>query len=74
MRRIKPQLAPQETRDTHSPSWREVLLLVGYLVICLLSVLTVLLPTTENKEERSEHDAGTRMGESDAQSGRTPAK
>jgi hypothetical protein len=31
--------------------WPEIALLVGYLVICLLSVLTVLLPTTENDEE-----------------------
>ena len=71
MRRIRPQLAPQETRDTHSPKWREIALLVGYLVICLLSVLTVLLPTTENKEEQS---ARAKQGESDAQSDTTPAK
>jgi hypothetical protein len=31
--------------------WPEIALLVGYLVICLLSVLTVLMPTTENEEE-----------------------
>jgi hypothetical protein len=31
--------------------WPEIALLVGYLVICLLSVLTVLVPTTENDEE-----------------------
>jgi len=74
MRRIKPQVAPQETRDTHGPGWREIALLVGYLVICLLSVLTVLLPTTENKEEQSEHAARANPGDSDAQSGRTPAK
>ena len=70
MRKIKPQVAPQETRDTHSPGWREVALLVGYLVICLLSVLTVLLPTTENKEEQT---ARTKQGESDAPD-TTPAK
>jgi hypothetical protein len=28
-------------------------LLGAYLVICLLSVLTVLLPTTENEEEHA---------------------
>ena len=74
MRRIKPQVTPQETRDTYSSSWREIALLVGYLVICLLSVLTVLLPTTENKEEQSEHEARATTHETSAQSGRTPAK
>ena len=74
MRRIKPQVAPQETRDTHSPSWREIALLVGYLVICLLSVLTVLLPSTENKEEQREQKTGQSSGDASAQSTQTPAK
>ena len=74
MRRIKPQVAPQETRTTHSPSWREIALLVGYLLICLLSVLTVLLPSTENKEEQREQKTGLSSSDSDAQSSPMPAK
>jgi len=54
MRRIKPQTLPQPTPDAHGRPWHEVALLVGYLVICLLSILTVLLPTTENKEDKPE--------------------
>jgi|GEM_PF-5040225 hypothetical protein len=57
MRRIKPQTTPQPTPDTHARPWHEIALLVGYLFICLLSVLTVLLPTTENKEEQSDRKA-----------------
>ena len=57
MRRIKPQTTPQPTPDTHGRPWQEIALLTGYLLICLLSVLTVLLPTTENKEEQIEHKA-----------------
>lgn len=74
MRRIKPQVVPQETRVTHSPPWREIALLVGYLVICLLSVLTVLLPSTENKEEQREQKTGQSSGDASAQSTQTPAK
>jgi hypothetical protein len=57
MRRIKPQTTPQPTPDAHGRPWQELALLAGYLVICLLSILTVLLPTTENKEEQSEQKA-----------------
>jgi hypothetical protein len=57
MRRIKPQTTPQPEPDTHGRPWHELALLVGYLVICLLSVLTVLVPTTENKEEAPSHQA-----------------
>ena len=57
MRRIKPQPTPQPTPETHGRPWQEIALLTGYLLICLLSVLTVLLPTTENKEEQIEHKA-----------------
>lgn len=57
MRRIKPQTAPQPTPDSHGRPWHEIALLTGYLVICLLSILTVLLPTTENKEEQSDRKA-----------------
>ena len=35
---------------------------------------TVLLPTTENKEEQSVQEARATAGDSDAQSGKTPAK
>jgi hypothetical protein len=51
MRRIKPQTTPQELAPAHASRWQEIALLVAYLVICLLSFLTVVLPTTENKKE-----------------------
>jgi hypothetical protein len=36
----------------HSPSrWPELLLLIGFVVICLVSVLTVLVPSTENEKD-----------------------
>jgi hypothetical protein len=47
----------QETPSTHEPVWPEIALLGAYLVICLLSVLTVLLPTTENEEEHAKAKA-----------------
>jgi hypothetical protein len=51
MARTRPPTTTQETTRAHATRWPEVALLIGYLVICLLSVLTVLLPTTENEEE-----------------------
>lgn len=57
MRRIKPQTNLQPTPDAHGRPWHEIALLMGYLFICLLSILTVLLPTTENKEEQSDRKA-----------------
>lgn len=41
----------QPTPRAHESLWPEVALLGAFLVICLLSVLTVLLPATENEEE-----------------------
>ena len=38
-------LSPNDTTVAH---WPEILLLIGFVVICLLSVLTVLVPSTEN--------------------------
>jgi hypothetical protein len=65
MRRIKPQTNPQPTPDAHGRPWHEIALLTGYLVICLLSILTVLLPTTENKEEQFDRKAqGTAAADS----------
>jgi hypothetical protein len=58
MRRTKPETPAQETRSSYESRWREVTLLVAYLVICLLSILTVLAPSTDNQEERV--DAKTR--------------
>jgi hypothetical protein len=38
--------------NERSPSrWPELLLLIGFGVICLLSVLTVLVPSTENEKD-----------------------
>jgi hypothetical protein len=51
MARIQPPNPTQGTTRPHARMWPEIALLVGYLVICLLSVLTVLVPTTENDEE-----------------------
>jgi hypothetical protein len=48
--------------------WPELVLIVGYLVICLISVLTVLLPTTENEEEHAKAKTTT------AAPSTTPAK
>jgi hypothetical protein len=62
MRRIKPQTTPQEPLPTYAAGWQEVVLLVAYLVICLLSVLTVLMPTTENKAEQIETKAQSNSG------------
>jgi hypothetical protein len=33
------------------PPWPELLLLIGFVVICLVSVLTVLVPSTENEKD-----------------------
>jgi hypothetical protein len=65
MRRIKPQTNPQPEPDAHGRPWHEIALLVGYLLICLLSVLTVLLPTTENKEEQSDRKVQGTTAEAD---------
>jgi hypothetical protein len=53
MPRTRPLSTSQPVTDTHAKRWPEIALLIGYLVICLLSVLTVLLPTTENEEEHA---------------------
>jgi hypothetical protein len=45
------------TTTAHAAHWTEIALLIGYIVICLLSVLTVLLPTTENEEEHAKPKA-----------------
>ena len=75
MRRIKPQTTPQPTPDAHGRPWQEIALLTGYLLICLLSVLTVLLPTTENKEEQSEHKVQGSLGDTaDSVAGSTNAQ
>jgi hypothetical protein len=37
--------------DTTVARWPEVLLLIGFVVICLVSVLTVLVPSTENEKD-----------------------
>ena len=37
--------------DTTVARWPELLLLIGFVVICLLSVLTVLVPSTENEKD-----------------------
>ena len=57
MPRIKPQSTPQTTPDAHGQPWQEIAIVVGYLLICVLSVLTVLLPTTENKEQQFDRKA-----------------
>jgi hypothetical protein len=75
MRRIKPQTDPQPTPDAHGRPWQEVALLVGYLLICLLSILTVLLPTTENKEEQADRKAqGTEVEAADSAGQTSPPK
>jgi hypothetical protein len=53
MPRTRTPTAPQATPPAHEPLWPEIALLGAYLVICLLSVLTVLLPATENEEEHA---------------------
>jgi hypothetical protein len=53
MPRTRPLSTSQPVTDTHEARWPEVALLIGYLIICLISVLTVLLPTTENEEEHA---------------------
>ncbi|MET0385090.1 MAG: hypothetical protein ABW321_03985 [Polyangiales bacterium] len=57
MRRIKPQTVPQEPSTAHATAWQDIALLVAYLVIAALSVLTVLMPTTDNKVEQIETKA-----------------
>jgi hypothetical protein len=61
MRRTRPENPAQETRSTYESRWREVTLLVAYLVICLLSILTVLAPSTDNQEERVDAKSGSAM-------------
>jgi hypothetical protein len=44
--------------DTTVARWPEFLLLIGFVMICLLSVLTVLVPSTENwKDDSNAADA-----------------
>jgi uncharacterized membrane protein len=46
-------------RSEHAPEpsdktvvrWPELLLLIGFVLICLVSVLTVLVPSTENEKD-----------------------
>jgi hypothetical protein len=40
-----------EPVDKPEARWPELLLLIGFVVICLLSVLTVLVPSTENEKD-----------------------
>jgi hypothetical protein len=40
-----------EPSERPTPRWPELLLLIGFVVICLLSVLTVLVPSTENEKD-----------------------
>ena len=47
---MRSERAP-EPSDTKVARWPEVLLLIGFVVICLLSVLTVLVPSTENEKD-----------------------
>jgi hypothetical protein len=63
MRRIKPQTTPQEPVQTHGSKRQEITLLIAYLVICLLSFLTVLMPTTENKADEIETKARSSVSE-----------
>ena len=60
MPRSKTPPAVQATPPAHESLWPEVALLGAYLVICLLSVLTVLLPTTENEEEHAKANASAK--------------
>jgi hypothetical protein len=53
MPRTHPPKDIQPDTPAHDARWRELALLIAYLVICLLSVLTVLAPTTENEEEHA---------------------
>jgi TRAP-type C4-dicarboxylate transport system permease small subunit len=48
--RIRSDSAPI-TSDPTPSRWPELLLLIGFVVICLLSVLTVLVPSTENEKD-----------------------
>jgi hypothetical protein len=65
MPRTRPPSVIQPAPPAHDPAWPELALLVAYLVICLISVLTVLTPTTENEKEHvtpkaTSPDNGTR--------------
>jgi hypothetical protein len=53
MPRTRAPNAPQPATPAHDYAWPDVLLLIGYLVICVLSGLTVLAPATENEEEHA---------------------
>jgi len=59
MPRSRTPLAVQPTPRAHESLWPEIALLGAYLVICLISVLTVLLPTTENEEEHGKAKASS---------------
>jgi len=50
MPRLKPQPVPQAEVIPYAGRWREVGLLVAYLVVCVLAVLTVLMPAIENSD------------------------
>jgi hypothetical protein len=47
---MRSERAP-EPSDTTVARWPEILLLIGFVVICLVSVLTVLVPSTENDRD-----------------------
>jgi hypothetical protein len=51
MPRTRPPAVIQPAPTAHDAAWPELALLAAYLVICLISVLTVLTPTTENEKE-----------------------
>jgi hypothetical protein len=57
MARTRPPKPLQPAPIAHRADWREVALLIGYLVICVLSGLTVLAPATENEEEHGKANA-----------------
>jgi hypothetical protein len=40
-----------EPKERPPSRWPELVLLIGFVVICLLSVLTVLVPSTENEKD-----------------------
>jgi hypothetical protein len=47
---MRSEHAPKPSDETPG-RWPEVLLLIGFGVICLVSVLTVLVPSTENERD-----------------------
>jgi competence protein ComGC len=62
MRRLKPEPSAQPEPLAHAPRWKEITLLVAYLVIFALSILTVLVPTTDNQEEHVEKKTASAEG------------